>query len=213
MAFNGTSSNGSGHTEVGTIVGAAVGGVVFLMLVIGGFVFWYRRRREPPPIGMYNRTDRIQRVKPATFPSDSVLVPLSPTLYPDTLRHEGTSSGTLNDMMIAPHSAGVPYHVRNFVANGTPSTISGTGSSALPPPSESSGLLSSSGVGSTQNSWPSRKQAEQHELLRSEVDNLRLEIERMKEERETLGMPPPSYDEEREMARVLRERSQRRRVG
>ena len=200
VSFSGV--GGSSSTNTGAIVGAVVGGIAGLG-VIGALIFFFYRRRRQSQKGIYNRTERIESVKPSNYPSDSVLEPLSSTLYPGM--HDmravpyplhSNASGTLHgngssaNMSSYPATPG-PFHVRNLAdaeMNGAPevddsSAVGGSSTSGnprpMPPTPGSRG-----------------KNAEHNDELRSEVDNLRREIERIREERAVLSEPPPSYDED-----------------
>ncbi|KAL5533549.1 hypothetical protein ACEPAG_9 [Sanghuangporus baumii] len=198
----GDGSGGSNNTAV--IVGATVGGVAALG-IIAILLFLFSRRRRQQRKGIYNRTDRIERVKPSNFPSDSVLEPLSSTVHPEMydMRAVPYSSQTnisgsfnANDStpnMVMSHSAiSVPFHVRNLADAEPDGVADADGSPALG--GDSSAYGSSRPMPVTPRSR--NKSATHQEELRSEVDNLRREIERIKEERAVLGEAPPSYDEE-----------------
>ena len=214
----------SKKSSTGAIVGGVVGSIVGLA-AIGGLAFFLWRRRERKATGRYNQDmkdlDRIDpiRVKPVSFPSDQELEPLSSTMHPGMNDLRATPLG------VPPSSVGsyseLPYP-------GPPSTV---GSSALGPGSGSGANSSYRGPmvisnlgdielerndaayaavyaasqagGSSRSGVSGPKAAMQQDALRSEVDQLRLEIERMKEERMAEGEAPPSYEEELRFANAL----------
>lgn len=161
---------------------------------------------------MYNRTDRIERVKPATYPSDSVLEPLSSTLHPgmhDLSNHSFTKQAGDSSFLVGEDASKFSVVTPFAAHDSTRSEMRGygggvdDGASAVLSRNRSSELGSSSGPGS---SWggqsvpspplPNSKGAVVQDELRSEVDNLRREIEQLREERMAHGEAPPSYEEE-----------------
>ncbi|KAL5536145.1 hypothetical protein ACEPAF_4250 [Sanghuangporus sanghuang] len=198
----GGGSGGSNNTPV--IVGATVGGVAGLG-IIGALLFLFYRRRRQQQKGIYNRTDRIERVKPSKFPSESVLEPLSSTVHPgmydmrtvpypsqtNTSETFNANGGTPNTVTLHPATS-APFHVRNLADAESDGAADADDSSAL------GGGFSTSGSSRPMPVTPRsrNKSATHQDELRSEVDDLRREIERIKEERAVLNEAPPSYDEE-----------------
>lgn len=207
---------GSSKVSAGTIAGAVVGGVAFLAL-LGGLGFFFRRRLDRKATGRYNQDyqdpDRIQpvRVKPISFPSDSTLEPLTATVHPDM--HDlrampfamplATTNASQSDLPAA----------RSPTSNLSQSRSGGTSSAYRGPMAvrnladddleRSDAAYTAIQAASQGGSSSSRarsvsdpKAAMQQEALRSEVDDLRRQIEQMKEERTALGEAPPSYEEE-----------------
>lgn len=187
-------------------------GAIAFLAILGGALFFYYRRRERQPQSIYNRTDRIERVKPATYPSDSVLEPLSAThhagmhdLSNQSFTEQAGDSSLLVGEDASKFSTITPFAAHSGARSETRGYRGGMddGASAVLSRNGSSGLGSSSGPGS---SWggqtvsspplPNPKGAVVQEELRSEVDNLRREIEQLREERMVHGEAPPSYEEE-----------------
>ncbi|KAH8111989.1 DUF1793-domain-containing protein [Phellopilus nigrolimitatus] len=215
VSFGGPVS--SDKKRKGIIAGATVGALALVGLIAGICVLLYRRREQGPK-GSYNRADRIERLKPTTYTSDSVLEPLSQTVHrdmhdmrnqPGTTRYMSSDSIDVGELpgQVAVPAAGtaVPYGVVTpFVVQSARQRDVDADSDAVSTvlsrnrSSDVSRWMSSSGGRSAASMSPppvpDPKAVVQQEELRSEVDNLRREIERIREETAVLGEAPPSYD-------------------
>ncbi|KAH8111919.1 DUF1793-domain-containing protein [Phellopilus nigrolimitatus] len=190
-ATTSTSKNGK---KTGIIAGATVGALVLVGLAAGVFVSCSRRKQRPK--GSYN-------VQTTAYTPDSVPESLSATVHPDmhdmhsppaTRRYLSSEGlGRITPYNVLAPSAVQHARKRDIYAGGD------TVSNVLPrdgSSNDSTRLVSREG-GSAVNasSLPAihSRTAEQHGL-RSEVDNLRREIEQI---RTVVGEAPPSYDADR----------------
>ncbi|KAH8111930.1 DUF1793-domain-containing protein [Phellopilus nigrolimitatus] len=198
-----TTSTSKGGKKTGLIAGTTVGALALIGLAAGVFVLC--RRREQRLKGSYI-------VQTTAYTPDSVLESLSATVHPDMhdmrspsttrryLSSEGLGMGENTAGRITPYNVLVPSAVqharkRDIYAGGDTASnvVPRDGSSNV-----STQLVSTEG-GSAVNAGLTpvpHSRTEQHGL-RSEVDNLRREIEQMRGERSVVSEAPPSYDADR----------------
>lgn len=217
----GTNKDGNGHghsSHAGAIAGGVVAGVIAVAAIVAGVFLFLRRRRGD---GFGNEPERIQatkRVKPPGFSSDAVLEPLGPmtqfpsaesqpTLFPQSsqhlssvsLLHKSGQSTPFPPSPGSPPALGISPYLDDPSANNAvfekqrlmmrAHEASGNSSSApyAPVPSREVAPLAggSSSPVSAQIVGPD---------LRLELDDLRREVERIRQERETAQEAPPMYD-------------------
>ena len=168
--------------STGTIVGSTVGAVAFVTL-LAFFVFIYRRRRQNKSLGIYNKkADRIRHAKPIDHvnsllqPSHSSISQRAPV--PENV--DPNENYRYSDIIPVPYTPPMPQE------NAAPVG----GKSALNSVSRGPSVLDSH---TTENTSARQDGSSDGEVLR-EVSNLRMEIERMREENALQNLPPPSYE-------------------
>lgn len=184
------SSSGDGsrkHQSTGVIVGSIVAAVTLIVILVF-CVFLFRRWRRNEPLGMYNRgiLDRMRHKNPVVT-EVSPMLQLTHSSNRWRENHPGSmgpsaENNVYNDIVPIPFSTlvtqatEIPTHVSGKVATGNdPQNISTLGAS------------------SPRDQY---ERANGEEVLR-EVNNLRMEIERLREEGARQNLPPPSYYSER----------------
>ena len=191
ISFPSVSGSEKRRVSTGTIVGSVVGAVAFIAIIIACVLF-FRRRKQEKTVGIYNQgTDRISRVKPTIAQVDPILEPLNSGMEQSTydLRNVNIQTGQTPFSHDNIGTIPIPYY--------PPSTHMAL---SISNPGAESEVDSSYGSGSQVTSAsPSHvlrtKQADGQEDLRNEVDNLRREIEQMKEANAVQNTAPPSYDD------------------
>ncbi|KAL5494568.1 hypothetical protein ACEPAI_29 [Sanghuangporus weigelae] len=194
---NGDGEDSTGSSNIGIIVGAVVGGLLGLG-IIAALLFFFRRRRVRQQKGVYyvdytaNSMQQMNLrsgdvIQPSTSSVDSETQQLRAVPYQYSLQASGTdnsylpsSSGSADVVAIhAQHVAETKLgrEMRETRVNRNTSVTSDGQSEII-----RSHALSRIGL-------------QQNEIL-FEMDNIRREIERIREERAMFGEPLPSYDDE-----------------
>ncbi|KAL5508744.1 hypothetical protein ACEPAG_4723 [Sanghuangporus baumii] len=183
----GGGSNGSSNK--GIIAGAVVGGLMGLGIIAILLFFLYRRRRRQQS-GTHNREGHTNPLKRANLPSDSIIEPFSSLV--DTGAQQlrtvpyqySTSSGDTEVAGARTQYLGETKFGSAMRENRTNTLISVTSDGQ-------NEMIRSQAL--------SRLGLQQNEIL-FEMDDIRREIARIREERAMFGEPLPSYEEEAEIA-------------
>ena len=204
------SSHKSSNT--GAIAGGIVGGLVVLGVLGGGIVYFLRKRR--PAQWDSEVADKIKSSRnPAGFLPVRTFEPFSdspraqtPSLVYTHGPSSGPSAADTNFILQSPYdrvsdNAHEPHIVERqdstYLGSAftTGATVSYLGRSISQGGSVTSSGTSSYPVQDVQGSGQAifAKQSIVHEELRSEVDNLRRDIDQIRQEREVLGEAPPQY--------------------
>lgn len=220
----GKGNNGTigASTNVGAIAGVIVAGVVSVAAILAGVYLFLRRRRTRNRDSFGNLTERVQavkRVKPLGFSNEAILEPFRPMSQLPDAGDQSALSPRRVPSATASHGRELPSA---FPLSSTGSALSSDVSSYFNiPPTDSAaaekqrlmmrsydaGASSSSAYAHVsprtvaplaEGSSPTRGSAVSSQNtnpdLRSELDDLRREVERIRQDREAAQEAPPLYD-------------------
>ncbi|KIK70048.1 hypothetical protein GYMLUDRAFT_34490 [Collybiopsis luxurians FD-317 M1] len=173
----------SGNSTTGAVVGGVVGGLGFLSALIF-FGLWFRLRRD------YKRKPNFGQVVQRENPNGGALAPLmmpSSHLPPSSIQATPPAS-------TAPASSAPPTD-RSSSVSGPSSTVKrrppATSMSSMPMMPESATMLSSPERDYSQAHLPSMNS--QDPAISRELSELRMEVQRLRQETRQIHDPPPDY--------------------
>ncbi|KAL5519656.1 hypothetical protein ACEPAH_1339 [Sanghuangporus vaninii] len=187
----------TGSSNIGIIIGAVVGGLLVLG-IIAALLFFFSRRHVRQQKGIYHVGETVNRKQQMNLRSGDVIQPPTSSVDTETQQlravpYQYSSQASVIDNSYPPSSSGsadvVAIHAQ-YVAETKleremrETRVNRNTSVTSDGQSEMIRSLALSRIGLQQN-----------EIL-FEMDNIRREIERIREERATFGEPLPSYDDE-----------------
>ncbi|OCB90969.1 DUF1793-domain-containing protein [Sanghuangporus baumii] len=194
---SGDGGDSTGSSNIGIIVGAVVGGLLGLG-IIAALLFFFNRRRVRQQKGIYHVGDTVNPMQQMNIRSGDVIEPPTSSVDTETQRlravpyrcpsqasgadnsYPSSSSGSADIVAIRAQHMAETKLGREMRETGVNRSISVTSDGQ-------SEMIRSHTL--------SRIGLKQNEIL-FEMDNIRREIERIREERAIFGEPLPSYDDE-----------------